>query len=65
MTEWISVDDRLPEEGQRVLTFNPTASEYCQVDIDYRFDLDFWESDGIVSSITHWMPLPSNPVSFS
>ncbi len=38
MTEWISVDDRLPEEGQRVLTFNPTASEYCQVDIDYRFD---------------------------
>ena len=61
MSEWISVKDSLPEEGERVLTYNPTCGEGCEVDIDYRYDRDFWESDGIYSYITHWMPIPKFP----
>lgn len=58
---WISVDEALPEEGERVLTYNPKCGEGCCVDIDYRFDKDFWESQGVFSEITHWMPLPKPP----
>ncbi len=62
MSEWISVKDRVPEEGERVLVYNPTCSEKHRVDIEYRFDRNFWESDGVYSYITHWMPLPEPPM---
>lgn len=66
--EWISVKDRLPEDHQRVLTYDPQA--YCRVDI-HKFYLDYGRSSGPWfigdqnhhlpggMSITHWAELPS------
>ena len=46
--EWISVEDRLPEEGEHILV--------CYI--------DGWICDQhapIDNGITHWMPLPEPP----
>lgn len=61
--EWISVKDRLPEIGERVLTLDKRGRigdrEY------YRFESGFicFRPDGLVpgKDITHWMPLPEPP----
>lgn len=59
---WIKVTDRLPEIDQRVLVFDKYGVHGgCQIDIEYRYDQDFWEGQGVHSSITHWMPLPLPP----
>jgi len=55
--EWISVNDRLPE-NERVLI--------CAYQRDYllaEYDNEQWWSDsiGIVNGVTHWMPLPEPP----
>jgi hypothetical protein len=62
MSEWISVKDRLPENGQRVLCYN----KYMYVkDYDCVFyDGDFnWTGSriGQIEGVTHWMPLPKPP----
>ncbi len=56
---WISVETRLPDDGQSVLVYEPhckgqnangmTAESYTGGDPDY----GKW--------ITHWMPLPEPP----
>lgn len=64
-SRWISVKERLPEDGQMVLiqsTDNamfPVVSRYrkshkLQFIIPYRSDLD-------VKNVTHWQPLPEAP----
>ena len=59
MSEWISVEDDLPELYRDVLVFNG-----LEVDKDY---LDACPDSGIEyfknndDNVTHWMPLPSNP----
>jgi len=55
--EWISVKDRLPEIGVEVLIYEPG----CLIQINFRDDDDYWDCDGVVSRITHWMPLPKPP----
>ena len=56
--EWISVDDRLPEEKQRVLVRCKTIG----TTVGWRL----WETwmtdlgDG-GSEVTHWMPMPQPP----
>ena len=56
MSEWISVDERLPEEG-RVLVFSPDYKDRdpmrCRIT-----DSQFVR---ICSDVTHWMPLPEPP----
>lgn len=44
--EWISVEDRLPEAGKRVLIYN---GKY--IDVTCCIDTE-------ISPVTHWMPLP-------
>ena len=70
--QWISVDDRLPEKNQKVLTFykgtewdNPpqdiTVFSFCRNLAD---DPKWWVVNEILSTkrnITHWMPLPEPP----
>lgn len=57
MSEWISVEDRLPEIGVYVMVFlgkqghNPTTYNFCQY-TKFGFHL---------SNVTHWMPLPEPP----
>ena len=54
--EWISVEDRLPEQGQEVIVYSggvlkPTVFAYQFWNKNY----DSW------ARITHWMPLPQPP----
>lgn len=61
--QWVSVDDRHPKPGMRVL-----ATDGVFVGEAYRTSADTWRRyDGIAmrdcigSVVTHWMPLPEAP----
>lgn len=61
--QWISVEDRRPKPGTRVL-----ATDGVFVGEAYRTSADTWRRyDGIAmrdcigSVVTHWMPLPGAP----
>lgn len=61
--QWVSVDDRHPKPGTRVL-----ATDGVFVGEAYRTSADTWRRyDGIAmrdcigSVVTHWMPLPEEP----
>ena len=56
--EWVSVEDRLPEKGDLVITVSDhgdTSSLYSE----YFEGTKFWSK--AFNNITHWMPLPSPP----
>jgi hypothetical protein len=58
-TNWISVEDRLPEEKQVVLTYGYDGNDVLQF-----LDGEFYHyEDGYERhlNITHWMPLPKPP----
>lgn len=55
MSEWISVDDRLPEfTGTYLVVGEVVEMEFSVFCIDYG-----WQYDEYL--ITHWMPLPEQP----
>ena len=73
--QWISVDDRLPEESGLHITFGCTA---VPVRMPHNFDKDMgkfgvwwdYDTDGKkhpryrfieAEDITHWMPIPPEP----
>ena len=65
--EWISVEDRMPEIGARVLLCgeyeNQAISAYCAIgyfdSITYR---EHWGADiSGVAEVTHWQTLPEPP----
>ena len=62
--EWISVDDRLPQENGRYLTANKRWDDKINV-FDLWFDGGFWyvDRDDVVFDfeVTHWMPMPNPP----
>lgn len=66
-SEWISVDERLPESGSRVLiAFHPQLNK--RVNDAWYNPLDYPEHpwrDGLGSgdgpSVSHWMPMPAPP----
>ncbi len=58
---WISVKDRLPKLGQRVMA-------HCRAGIMtfLRYDGDVWfemssRNEYLLSFVTHWQPLPEPP----
>ena len=59
---WISVEERVPERGVRVLvTLTPDSKgkrEVCEAVMKYE---QFFETDYGSYEATHWMPLPSPP----
>ncbi len=64
---WISVEERLPAEGNEVLIYNGNAGKrYTDVwMLLYDEDGPYWE-DTVgyqygVDEATHWMPLPEPP----
>lgn len=70
--EWISVKDKLPENGQRVIAFcsstKKTFVALFESNSDYKSV--YWWHEGarnalycVVSKVTHWMPLPEPPKS--
>ena len=59
--EWISVDERLPDDNDRVIAYRPNESEtsaykYC-VMWGWSVKVSLKQHRGI----THWMPLPEPP----
>lgn len=57
-SKWVSVKERLPKYGQRVLTYNPT-NEISDEEI--RVIMYGSVAGGFPSSVTHWQPLPELP----
>ena len=59
--EWISVKDRLPENGKKVLVYckeNKNDYEIGAYSDTYR---GFFVRQTCYENITHWMPLPQTP----
>lgn len=59
MAGWISVKDRLPEDGEYVLTYN-------EDDIGYEIGMRYYIKGAFIAGcvnrdVTHWMPLPEPP----
>ena len=62
--EWISVDDRLPEDGGMYLVYNPSRMVSKVVTARYSKGENRWCSADACcyhEGIIHWMPLPPQP----
>ena len=62
-SEWISVEERLPETSDKVLVYCSNGQIYPAKCIRVP-GLEFWfeeTCDHCCHSITHWMPLPEAP----
>lgn len=68
---WISVEDKVPENNQRVLAYCGKTKKYFVGSVmSYQFsDGVYWRHEGakgamyaVTSKVTHWMPLPEPPV---
>lgn len=61
--EWISVDDRLPEDDSDVLAYSRNGEEGRIYPANYAkgvwFDCIF--NTPVTDTTTHWMPLPEPP----
>ena len=63
--EWVSVEERLPEDKQIVLFHQKNGFIYCAeysagnklLSPAWFIDNDCWEAN----EVTHWMPLPAPP----
>ena len=61
-TEWISVKDRLPETGKRVLTYADNGAMFAaHLDGYWYIDTGEMYYSTPLANITHWMPLPEPP----
>lgn len=58
--EWISVKDRLPETGERVLTLDKWGHIRDRELFRFKSGFICFRPDGLVpvKDITHWMPMP-------
>ena len=63
MSEWISVKERLPEVGERVLTLDRRGNIRNRRLRTYLNGDNYFAPDGLEPGkhITHWMPLPKPP----
>lgn len=65
MTEWISVNDRLPENDIPCLVCGGTERDGYRMDVSLYVDRDDKLQNGFlygcVFPVTHWMPLPNFP----
>jgi hypothetical protein len=55
MSEWISVDEQMPEEDTPVLTYH---GDECDVAWHHN---SFWFGTAEMITPTHWQPLPPPP----
>ena len=65
VNKWISVKDRLPEEGVPVLictSYNKFATVKCYTGDDGHIEfVDWMRVEHTYGSVTHWRPLPEPP----
>ena len=61
--EWISVDDRLPEEKANCIVYYQHS--YCDNDGYWAIGMCFYDGEKFqlnpAYKVTHWMPLPDPP----
>ena len=61
--EWISVDDRLPEEKANCIVYYQHS--YCDNDGYWAIEMCFYDGEKFqlnpAYKVTHWMPLPQPP----
>lgn len=61
--EWISVEDRLPEEKVNCIVHYKHA--YCDNDDYWAIGICFYDGEkfqiGLAYKVTHWMPMPEPP----
>ena len=58
MTDWISVEDRLPEEHKDVLFFDELG---IGGGVLRNSEWEDWNSNELNETVTHWQPLPEPP----
>jgi len=58
LSDWISIDDRLPKVGEDVIVF---SDDKYQIDIGFLIDKKWYSDRGLLPTVTHWMPLPNPP----
>ena len=64
MSQWISVNDRLPEDGEHCIVWDGDwmqGATYYEEEKAFYFD-DLYESD-VINNASHWMPFPEPPES--
>lgn len=61
MSEWISVKDRLPKDGQLVLICTAGIKDAASFTDFYFPKYRKWALQGMTFHPTHWMPLPEPP----
>ena len=60
--EWISVEDRLPEDNETVLTIDTESKmEVCFYQTEWKGVFQRYCGFVKIFNITHWMPLPEAP----
>lgn len=59
--EWISVDDRLPPRGERVLATTGGGVFVVWTDNDDEWYIGGIRFEQFFGFVTHWMPLPEAP----
>lgn len=71
--QWISVDDRLPDNNDKVIVCCLSEISDYGYPYDYKdacemgfYEKDQWYSDNpddmdVLDNVTHWMPLPGPP----
>lgn len=63
--EWVSVEDRLPDERCIAGCFDKNAYEFGKMIIGYVDeicgDFEAWDDDASLEKATHWMPQPQPP----
>lgn len=62
MSEWVSVKDGLPDDGETVLTYKNGIVE-VQVYEKKRNGWISWQGNWFwsMATVSHWMPLPEPP----
>ena len=62
MSEWISVEDRLPKiDSKDVLFYDPGFGVKIGCYCGLRYDEHEWRDNSSYTNVTHWMPLPEPP----
>lgn len=62
MTDWISVDDRLPDKtGTYLIAYTSYMTPEISVRTAYYTSGGGWELPTIIDHPIHWMPLPEPP----
>ena len=59
-TEWVAVEDKLPEEHEDVLVYYHQPSKHFD-NLFYITQSSYYDEKFETENVTHWMPLLSNP----